>query len=100
MSLKIEKNFTNRKLTIIISGCLDTITAPELENELMKDSLNFDSLVIDMKNLAYISSAGLRVILKLHKELVKKSGLKLINVKDEVREVFEITGFVDFLNIE
>lgn len=57
MSLKIEKNFTNRKLTIIISGRLDTITAPELENELMKDSLNFDSLVIDMKNLAYISSA-------------------------------------------
>ena len=53
-----------------------------------------------MKNLAYISSAGLRVMLKLHKELVKKSGLKLINVKDEVREVFEITGFVDFLNIE
>ncbi len=100
MSLKIEKNFTNRKLTIIISGRLDTITAPELENELMKDSLNFDSLVIDMKNLAYISSAGLRVILKLHKELVKKGGLKLINVKDEVREVFEITGFVDFLNIE
>ncbi len=100
MSLKIEKNFTNRKLTIIISGRLDTITAPKLENELMKDSLNFDSLVIDMKNLAYISSAGLRVILKLHKELVKKSGLKLINVKDEVREVFEITGFVDFLNIE
>ena len=98
MNLKINKNFNNKTLTISLCGRLDTITAPELEGEL--NNLNFDALIIDMKELDYISSAGLRIILKLHKKLARSGGLKLINLKEEVREVFDITGFTDFLCIE
>ncbi len=98
MNFKIEKNMDQNNLTMNLSGRLDTISAPDFEKAISE--LEFESLVIDMKNLNYISSAGLRVILKLHKELVKKGGLKLKNVNDDVREVFEITGFIDFLNIE
>lgn len=98
MSLKIKKTFNDKTLTISVSGRLDTISASEFENEI--NNLNFESLIIDMKELDYISSAGLRIILKLHKKLVKSGGLKLINMKEEVREVFDITGFTDFLQIE
>ena len=56
--------------------------------------------MLDMETLEYISSAGLRFILKTQKALMQKAGLKLINVSDDVREVFEITGFSDFLTIE
>lgn len=99
MSLKIEKKKAENE-TLVLIGRLDTITAPELESEVMAILPNVESLVLDMEKLEYISSAGLRIILKTHKALAQKSGLKLINVSDEVREVFEITGFSDFLNID
>ena len=99
MSLKIEKKNTEAAALALI-GRLDTVTAPELETEIVAILPTADSLVLDMEKLDYISSAGLRVILKTHKALSSKAGLKLINVSDDVKEVFEITGFSDFLTIE
>ena len=97
MSLKIEKKNAE---TLALEGRLDTLTAPELEAEISAMFPTVQTLTLDMEKLDYISSAGLRVILKTQKALKKKSGLKLIHVSDEVKEVFDITGFSDFLTIE
>ena len=99
MSLKIEKKNTDTK-TLALIGRLDTVTAPELEAEISTILPTAESLVLDMEKLDYISSAGLRVILKTQKALEKKAGLKLTHVSNEVKEVFDITGFSDFLTIE
>ena len=97
MSLKIEmKNAETLALTV----WLDTLTAPELEAEISAILPNIQCLALNMEKLDYISSAGLRVILKTQKALEKKSGLKLIHVPEAVKEVFDITGFSDFLSIE
>ena len=99
MSLNIEKNFSDVN-TIVLSGRLDTVTAPQLEAELEKILSNSDTLVLDMANLEYISSAGLRVILKAQKAMNTKGTMKLIHVGESIMEVFDITGFSDFLHIE
>lgn len=96
MSLKIEKKNAE---TLALEGRLDTLTAPELEAEISAMLPTVQSLTLDMEKLDYISSAGLRVILKTQKALEKKSGLKLTHVSDEVKEVFDITGFSDFLSM-
>ena len=99
MSLNIEKKFSDVN-TIVLSGRLDTVTAPQLEAELEKILSDSDALVLDMANLEYISSAGLRVILKAQKAMNTKVTMKLIHVGESIMEVFDITGFSDFLNIE
>ena len=99
MSLNIEKKFSDGN-TIVLSGRLDTVTAPQLEAELEKILSDSDALVLDMANLEYISSAGLRVILKAQKAMNTKGTMKLIRVGESIMEVFDITGFSDFLNIE
>ena len=98
MSLNIEKKFSDVN-TIVLSGRLDTVTAPQLEAELEKILSDSDALVLDMANLEYISSAGLRVILKAQKAMNTKGTMKLIHVGESIMEVFDITGFSDFLNI-
>lgn len=99
MSLNIEKKFSDVN-TIVLSGRLDTVTAPQLEAEFEKILSDSDALVLDMANLEYISSAGLRVILKAQKAMNTKGTMKLIHVGESIMEVFDITGFSDFLNIE
>ena len=96
MSLKIDKKNAE---TLALVGRLDTMTAPELEAEISAMLPTVQSLTLDMEKLDYISSAGLRVILKTQKALEKTSGLKLTHVSDEVKEVFDITGFSDFLSM-
>ena len=97
MSLKIEKK---NEETLALTGRLDTMTAPELEAEISAILSTAESLTLDMEKLDYISSAGLRVILKTQKALEKKAGLNLIHVPEAVKEVFDITGFSDFLSIK
>lgn len=99
MSLNIEKKFSDGN-TIVLSGRLDTVTAPQLEAALETILSDSDALVLDMANLEYISSAGLRVILKAQKAMNTKGTMKLIHVGESIMEVFDITGFSDFLNIE
>ncbi len=99
MSLNIEKNISDKSV-IIVSGRIDSITASELEEVLEEVIPNTNDLVLDFENLEYISSAGLRVVLKAQKEMSPKGTLTLVHVPKAVEEVFEITGFVDFLTIE
>ena len=98
MTITNERN--NAQLTVAIEGRLDTTTAPQLEKFLSENSKGIKDMVIDMAKLEYISSAGLRVILGAHKKMSKIGPLKLINVCDEVMEVFEMTRFTDILDIE
>ena len=76
------------------------MTAPELENELNASLDAADSLTLDFADLAYISSAGLRVLLSAHKVMSKKGGMKVVNVNEIVKEVFDVTGFADILTME
>lgn len=98
--MEIIKNLDGEKLTVGVKGRLDTTTAPDLEAELKEAFEGINELVLDFADLEYVSSAGLRVILGAQKTMNKQGEMKLINVNDEVMNVFEITGFVDILTIE
>ena len=98
--MTIEKKINNDAATLIVSGRLDTQTAPELENELDAVLSGLKELIFDMTNLEYVSSAGLRVILKAQKAMNAQGSMKLTGVNDSIMEVFDITGFLDILTIE
>lgn len=98
--MEIIKNQNGTELNIELIGRLDTTTAPELDNELKTALEGVDKLVFDFTKLEYISSAGLRVLLAAQKVMNKQGEMILTNVNDDVKEVFEITGFVDILTIE
>ena len=97
--MNIVKTQENQSLTLQLEGRLDTTTAPALEQEL-KDSLNGTHLVLDMEQLAYLSSAGLRVILAAQKQMNKQGQMVVRHVNDTIMEVFNLTGFSDILTIE
>ena len=98
--MTIEKKINGDAATLIVSGRLDTQTAPELENELDSILSGLKELTFDMTNLEYVSSAGLRVILKAQKAMNAQGSMKLTGVNDSIMEVFDITGFLDILTIE
>lgn len=98
--MTITKTQNGSALQIALEGRLDTMTSPELEAELNDSLKNADSLVLDFSKLDYISSAGLRVLLSAHKAMSTKGGMKVTNVNEIVREVFDVTGFADILTIE
>lgn len=98
--MTVEKNISGACAELKIVGRLDTTTAPELEKFADQELGAVNALTLDMSALEYISSAGLRVILKLQKMMSAKEGMKLTHVNESVMEVFEITGFADILTIE
>ena len=98
--MTIEKNVNGEVATLVIAGRLDTQTAPELEKELDVVVAGLKELVFDMTALEYVSSAGLRVILKAQKIMNAQGSMKLTGVNDSIMEVFDITGFLDILTIE
>ena len=98
MTMEIKKN---AEATIIeIVGRIDTTTAPALEKAINEDIGNTKNLVLDLKAVQYISSAGLRVLLSAQKKMQKLGSMKVVNVCEAVMEVFEMTGFADILVIE
>ena len=98
MTIDIKKN---TDATIIeIAGRLDTTTAPALDNAINEDLGDTVNLILDVKAMEYISSAGLRVLLSAQKKMQKIGSMKLKNVCTEVMEIFEMTGFADILTIE
>ncbi|MBQ2370066.1 MAG: STAS domain-containing protein [Peptococcaceae bacterium] len=96
----IEKLSTDTGTTLKIIGRLDTTTAPELEATVDGCIAGLKELVMDCSELEYVSSAGLRVILKAQKLMNAQGTMKVIHVNETIMEVFEITGFADILNIE
>ena len=100
MDMEITKIAENGVITLIINGRIDTTTAPVLEKEILADIKDNDKLVLDFKDVEYISSAGLRVLLSSHKIMEKKGGMTVKSINEALEEIFEVTGFSDILNIE
>ena len=98
--MNIEKICKGHEAILNVSGRLDTTTAPSLETAVAETAAACEHLVLDFAGLEYISSAGLRVILKAQKAMAAKGGMKLLNVNETIMEIFEITGFCDILTIE
>ena len=96
--MKIDWNQNDGTLCVSLDGRLDTVHAPELESFLRSYTEAFSALVINCEKLAYVSSAGLRVLLAAHKQV--KGAMKLTNVQELVMEVFDMTGFTDIFAIE
>jgi anti-sigma B factor antagonist len=96
--MNVTKKMNGSTLEVALEGRLDTMTAPQLEEELA-DLDKADSLVLDCSKLEYISSAGLRVLLSAYRTMNAKGGMKLTNINEIVREVLEVTGFIDILTI-
>lgn len=97
--LDIKKNLDGSNLEFVLTGRLDTITAPQLEEEVKASIDGVSGLVFDFGGLAYISSAGLRVLLSAQKTMNEKGSMVVKNVSDEIQEIFDVTGFSDILTI-
>lgn len=98
MTIEIKRNA--EEVVIELVGRLDTNTAPALDKTIGEDIQDNNNLVLDLKGLEYISSAGLRVLLAAQKKMQKSGSLKVKNVCPEIMDVFDMTGFADILTIE
>lgn len=100
MSLGIDKTIDGDNATIALTGRLDTVTSPELEAVLDEILPATKDLTFDLSNLEFISSSGLRLVLRAQKTMNEQGAMRLKNVQDAVTEIFDITGFSDLLTIE
>ena len=98
--MNILKTQAGTSLTVALEGRLDTTTSPQLEGELRTAVNGITELIFDMSQLNYISSAGLRVLLSAQKVMNRQGSMKICNVKPEIMEIFDVTGFTDLLDIE
>ena len=99
--MKISIEVKETRMTITLEGRLDTLTAPELEEELKKYSLlQIEEIVVDAEKLDYISSAGLRTLLQAYKGMKRGGVLRVINTNQITKEVFKVVGFDSLFSIE
>ncbi len=98
--MEIQKTLDGTTLTVKLEGRLDTTTSPKLEEELRSSVDGITCLVMDLEDLEYISSAGLRVFLAMQQIMNKQGEMIFRNVNETVMDVFEVTGFSDVLTIE
>lgn len=98
--MEISKNKTGSNLVIYLSGRLDTVSAPQLEEELKASIGDVTELILDLANLEYMSSVGLRILLSAQKTMNTQGKMIVKNVNDVIMEIFEVTGFIDILTIE
>ncbi len=96
----IEKQVTDSAMTIKVIGRLDSVTSPQLEEVTSKELEGITDLTFDFSELEYISSAGLRVILISQKTMNKQGKMRVTGINQEVRDIFEVTGFVDIIDVE
>ena len=98
--MTIQKNLQGTTLRVTLEGRGDTTTAPQLEAELKASLDGITELDLDFEKLEYLSSAGLRVLLAAQKTMNKQGTMVIHHVNETIREVFEVTGFIDILTIE
>lgn len=98
MTIDIKRN--KKEVIIVVAGRLDANAASALEKVVNEDASDAEGIIIDMGELEYISSAGLRVLLTAHKKMLKAGFLRLINVQEGVMEVLKMTGFARIMDIE
>lgn len=98
--MTITKKNENGRLNVALEGRLDTTTAPQLEESLKDDFESISGIDFDFTKLEYISSAGLRVLLAARKKLGSADALCIYNATEEVKEIFDITGFSDIISVK
>lgn len=100
--MQINKTLENEKMTLALEGRLDTLTAPQLDAEIVGAGKldGIKELVFDFSNLAYISSAGLRILLTAQKTMNKQGSMLIKGANADIKEIFEVTGFCDILTVE
>ena len=98
--MTIQKALNGNKLDVALEGRLDTTTAPQLEAELKASLDGITELNLDFEKLAYLSSAGMRVLLAAQKVMNRQGSMVIRHVNETIQEVFEVTGFIDILTIE
>ena len=98
--MQITKTTENDKLTLSLEGRLDTLTAPLLEAEVVGKLDGVKTLVFDFQNLAYVSSAGLRILFMAQKVMSKQGQMSVKNVNSDINDIFKVTGFSNILTIE
>ena len=99
--METTKQIDGKVLNLTISGHIDATTAPELEKIVSGDLAKVEKVVFDFEKVEYISSAGLRVLLSVHKSMASKGGeFILTNVSTDVKNVLEMTGFLSFLKVK
>ena len=95
----ITKTKEGGRLVLSLAGRLDTTTAPQLDAELKQSLDGVTELVLDFAELAYLSSAGLRVLLAAQKTMNKQGTMEIHHVNETIAEIFEVTGFADILTV-
>lgn len=98
MEIAVNKNGT--ELTVSPVGRIDTATAPQLQAVVNENISGVTDLTFDFKKLKYLSSAGLRVLMSTQKVMMKQGKMRLINVNDDVMDIFDMTGLTDVFEIE
>ena len=98
--MTITKTLEGEKLTVAVEGELNTNTAPDLEKEFETCLDGITTLVIDAEKMTYISSAGLRALFGAAEVMQGNGEMSVINANDEVKNIFEITGFVDIIDVK
>lgn len=97
--MNIKQKKENKKLTVFVSGRIDTVTAPQLSDYMKTELAGVEELILDLQEVEYVSSAGLRVILFAQKMMNSQGSMKVANVNNDIMETFELTGFTDILTI-
>ena len=97
--MDLTKQYNEKELTITVKGKIDTINAPDFENEIMDEMDKFDSLIINLSELEYISSSGLRVLIAVKKKLNPQNIPVTIKVNDDIKEIFVISGLDKVLDL-
>ena len=97
--MNIKQKKENKKLTVFVSGRIDTVTAPQLSDYMKTELAGVEELILDLQEVEYVSSAGLRVILFAQKMMNSQGSMKVANVNSDIMETFELTGFTDILTI-
>ena len=98
--MTIEKIVNREELTLKVAGRIDTINAKEFEEKAISGLEGVKSLILDFAELDYISSAGLRVVLVLIKQMKRQGSMLVTNTNEMVKEIFEVTGFADLVDVK